>query len=466
MECETSNINPRRKIITVGVVSSYRPEFLKGMLKALLPQLTSHREVVEVVLVIDGYDEDTLQIIQQFQNNDVCIRYVVNQKNQGRPRSRNRVVSEARGTYILWIDDDDVPFPDLISSHLHVLEDDPSIDVAYIDLEVYDIATKTVTGILSAPDVSALGSMLYERLFFGYGLPSIGSIIRRSLYHEVGGFDEQFIRAQDAEFWFRIVHKARFHKIDKVLYRYNQHSGSISAERKDDYSFISLAILKTLQRVPIDEILPHLSWQDPSRALAQACLFLARAFKHNGDYYNCYRFISLVSLEYLAIEDLRLLMQSAFVIGAGRAVKGKIESLEYANKMFTPEMISELFLLYTTLLKLEDRSREFLDAGISSHFYDLENAFKQYARVDPLCILEVKALDNARQGHRVKSRKMYEACLRYAPEDERIFKKCRSLGDSEEENEEVTYMKERVLGSRGDQPLYFISQCQMSAVGY
>lgn len=74
--------------------------YLEKCLNSIISQTY---ENLEIILVNDGSKDNSLEIIEKYQNQDKRIR-VVNQENSGVSVARNRGIEEATGKYIIFID--------------------------------------------------------------------------------------------------------------------------------------------------------------------------------------------------------------------------------------------------------------------------------------------------------------------------------------------------------------------------
>ncbi len=80
---------------------------------------------LEILLVNDGSQDDSLEICRQWAERDRRIR-VLNQENQGVSQARNLGLSQAAGDYISFVDADDWLEPDALEKLLACLEADGS----------------------------------------------------------------------------------------------------------------------------------------------------------------------------------------------------------------------------------------------------------------------------------------------------------------------------------------------------
>ena len=64
----------------------------------------------EIIIVNDGSQEKYFEILMDIQEKSSCIR-VINQKNEGVSSARNKGTRYAKGTYICYVDADDMVVP-------------------------------------------------------------------------------------------------------------------------------------------------------------------------------------------------------------------------------------------------------------------------------------------------------------------------------------------------------------------
>ena len=88
--------------VSVTIPTKDRVEFLQ---KAV-PMFLSHAEVGEVIVIVDGCQDDTLEYVRKIAEIDRRVRYVDNGQNLGLPYSRNRGSDVATFEYVFTGEDD------------------------------------------------------------------------------------------------------------------------------------------------------------------------------------------------------------------------------------------------------------------------------------------------------------------------------------------------------------------------
>jgi glycosyltransferase involved in cell wall biosynthesis len=97
------------------LVPAYNSErWLAATLQSALDQTWPQ---VEIIVVDDGSRDGTLAVARTFERRNVK---VVTQPNQGAPAARNHALTLAQGTYIQWLDADDLLHPNKISAQMQV----------------------------------------------------------------------------------------------------------------------------------------------------------------------------------------------------------------------------------------------------------------------------------------------------------------------------------------------------------
>jgi glycosyltransferase involved in cell wall biosynthesis len=144
----------------------------------------------ELVVVVDGSQDGSAEAARA-----VPMPYdvsVVEQPNSGAAAARNRGAREARGTYLLFLDDDMVADPHLLVAHAERLEAGADAVVGHIPLHPESPRTLLTLGVERWVD------RRHERLRRPGSELTLGDLltgqlsVRASLFHELDGFDEHF----------------------------------------------------------------------------------------------------------------------------------------------------------------------------------------------------------------------------------------------------------------------------------
>lgn len=191
--------------VSVVIATYNRQDLLRRLLEQLDDQTIPHARY-EVIAVDDGSKEDTRTLL-----GDVKTRYahrIERQQNSGPAVARQRGVDLARGTIVVFLDDDMQVKPTFLEAHLrHHASGESDRNV--------------VLGRLR-PDAKIAEMPLFERFYArvlkqqgddfasgkervrGHNLYTGNVSMPRALFLEVGGFDPQFRALEDEELGIRL----------------------------------------------------------------------------------------------------------------------------------------------------------------------------------------------------------------------------------------------------------------------
>jgi GT2 family glycosyltransferase len=164
-------------------------------------------DAYEVVVISDGSTDGTHAYLETLRST-MCLRWFP-QANRGPAAARNAGIQKAGGEFIVFIDDDLVPEPQLLAEHAR------SHHEAGHDVVVLG-PLLSPEGFEMAPWVRWEQDMLmkqYKALLRGDWAASArqfytgNASLRRSHILAAGGFDEGFRRAEDVELAYRLANK-------------------------------------------------------------------------------------------------------------------------------------------------------------------------------------------------------------------------------------------------------------------
>lgn len=112
--------------------SAYLTPFLESVLHQTFRNF-------ELIMVDDGSTDDSVQIIQTYQEKDIRI-HLIRQNHQGAGSARNIGLSQAKGQYIIFLDSDDWFNEDFFKIMLYRITKDQS-DVAVCEFFIYNQQT-------------------------------------------------------------------------------------------------------------------------------------------------------------------------------------------------------------------------------------------------------------------------------------------------------------------------------------
>jgi glycosyltransferase involved in cell wall biosynthesis len=113
-------------IIISAIICTYnRSNYLEKAIESLIKQDIDYQKY-EIIVVDNNSTDSTAEVVRQYQQKCGNLRYIFEQ-DQGLSIARNRGVSEARGEYVAYIDDDAVAEPKWLASFIEAFGKDDKI---------------------------------------------------------------------------------------------------------------------------------------------------------------------------------------------------------------------------------------------------------------------------------------------------------------------------------------------------
>lgn len=206
----------------VSVVGSYykRAQLVSESVGALL---ACDYKPVEFVIVDDGSTDNTLSELLKF--DDPRLK-VVAQANLGFNAAIRRAISMSDGEFISIHASGDWQDPSLIGRQAEILLSYP--EIGWVGCRYRNITANGRVSSLPAGDTT--GDLTQRLVRDPNPFCSGGSMFRRTLYDEVGGFRPFFMYALDIDLWLRLSERARFYVIDDELVERKKLTGGVSMD--------------------------------------------------------------------------------------------------------------------------------------------------------------------------------------------------------------------------------------------
>jgi glycosyltransferase involved in cell wall biosynthesis len=185
---------------------------------------------VEEIIVVDDGSRDGSRVVLERLDREIDKLKIIHTTGLGRPAARNRAVGEASGEFIALLDGDDFWTPQKLERHLPAFGRGANIGLVYgdfVDFSRDDAADGRVITVRRFNPASAH----QLRDYFVHDGPIILStiVVRRSVFDDVGLFDESFLVGQDTEFCLRVATSWRFCHLPGAFTFKRRHPAQITA---------------------------------------------------------------------------------------------------------------------------------------------------------------------------------------------------------------------------------------------
>ena len=230
--------------------------------RAIDSALAQDYPAVEVVVVDDNGKGTKQQIVNEEvfskYSKETRFKYIVHEVNKSGSAARNTGVSNSKGSYLCFLDDDDY------------LSDARKLRVQVDKAESLD---ENWAGTYSSCDIykgddfvrhlesTESGSLLVPYMEGKLRLETAAPVIKREAYEHIGGFDESFKRHQDWEFFSRIMDHYKLLACPEVSYKrcykmdVKRKKNSVYLEYMDKYTDSMRKNLKSLPKKQLDTLL-------------------------------------------------------------------------------------------------------------------------------------------------------------------------------------------------------------------
>lgn len=203
------------------VITTYNGErYLSAAIASLLSQT---RGDFEVLLWDDGSTDGSVDIARQYAKQDSRVR-VIAAEHQGRVLALKAAIAQTTGTYIGWIDHDDLLAPAALQETTAVLDANPEVGLVYTDYLDMEESGK----------IRGYGTRCHipyskERLLLDF-MTFFFRLMRREVFEQVGGLDESMTHVEDYDLCLKLSEATEVRHVKKPLYYYRCHALSASQQ--------------------------------------------------------------------------------------------------------------------------------------------------------------------------------------------------------------------------------------------
>ncbi len=217
----------------VSVIMSVYNTTLQHLAAAIESILKQTYRDFEFVIVDDGSDAQTAQILEHYTKQDKHIMLIHNTHNLGLTKSLNKAIKYAHGNYIARMDADDISLPYRLQRQLKFLKLGQFDLVGARATHINERGHKS--GTTSPTPQGTMRSALIRGNFFVHG----ALFCTRQVFNE--RYNEQFIFAQDYEFLLRLAAKGYRLGFDNTpLLYYRLGSNTLSQQRAKQQELFAL----------------------------------------------------------------------------------------------------------------------------------------------------------------------------------------------------------------------------------
>lgn len=257
-----------------------------GPLKRLLECLRQQsipKEKWELIIGVDGSEDDTITVLKKWQERDILPLSWFFQPNSGQSVARHKAVKTSRSPFIIIIDDDMEVCQEFVQSHLNLLQKDPDKNVV-IGKVIPETNWQKKPLYETVREYHML--KLHKTLEKGEKSPSSSSFVTQNvslpkeLYLQAGGFDFDLRLDEDRELGMRLERHGGIFRYSKEAWAI--HLSDIGSydkwfNRQYEYGKIAVKIWEKYNRDQyLNPLRNHITGSLLNRLLVSSVLFSDR----------------------------------------------------------------------------------------------------------------------------------------------------------------------------------------------
>jgi len=201
----------------------------------------------ELIAVNDGSTDTSLEILEGYAKKIPERIKVITVENGGVSEARNTAVAAACGTYIAFVDQDDLWAPQKLQLQIKMFSRNKNLGISFTNETLVDEDGNT-----NHENVLKFGrdnrGNVFEHLIFDNFIPISSVMLKKELFVKIGGFDPCFSLAEDYDFLLKVTREAPVDYIDEPLLLYRVHGASGTYTKIDQITAEAFSIIDHWKR--------------------------------------------------------------------------------------------------------------------------------------------------------------------------------------------------------------------------
>ncbi len=260
--------------VSVIIPTFNRSRLLERTIRSVLSQ--TYRDF-EIIIVDDASTDNTQEMLNEKFKQEIdigIIRYVRNEINLERSRSRNKGMDLAAGNYIALLDDDDTWLPDHLNKLVCFMEANEDVGGVFSKaILIYD------DGIVEVrfQELESGKGDIYRNICMEGGMAlNLTALFKKEVYRKLGGYKEDILSGEDREFFSRIAMNYNVGYLKDITCCYYRHKGSYTKKDPEAHAYATERIWQMIVQNSI-----KYNYYLTNELVGKICLNIAKDFIPN-----------------------------------------------------------------------------------------------------------------------------------------------------------------------------------------
>jgi glycosyltransferase involved in cell wall biosynthesis len=257
----------KKPLVSVIIPTCNRGWVLQEAIDSVLAQ---DFEDFELIVVDDGSTDNTGEMLDSYEQDLIVIR----QSNRGVSAARNRGIAEAAGLLIAFLDSDDLWLPRKLSRQVDFFNSNPDAVINQTE----EIWIRNGVRVNPRTRHHKFSGMIFERSLALCLVSPSAVMMKRSLFDEIGLFDEDLPACEDYDLWLRVSWRYPVHLIETpLIIKRGGHADQLSKAPGLD-KFRIQALKKVIESGQLEQD----SYRAAVRTLQEKCTIFAGGCRKRG----------------------------------------------------------------------------------------------------------------------------------------------------------------------------------------
>lgn len=198
-----------KELVSVIITTYHNEAYLPRAIESVLHQ--TYRNIELIVVDDNPPGSDARAAAEAVMEHYPDVIYLRHPENRNGAAARNTGIRAAKGSYLAFLDNDDLYFSDHIASCVGALQAHP--ECGCVLCGVVKICGGLCWDLIPAAEGDLVKTLLFSETALGTGS---NLFVKADIVRELKGFDESFVRHQDIEFGLRLFSGYRAYSLDGV----------------------------------------------------------------------------------------------------------------------------------------------------------------------------------------------------------------------------------------------------------